>query len=319
MDKWLRRVGIAATIVMFLVMIGGSLVTKTGSALGCGNDWPLCNGKFVPEYTLESIVEYMHRLVTGLAGIVVLVFVIMAWRRYPRNRQVRALSVFAGFFLIVESLLGASAVMWPQSPPVMALHFGLSLLAFAGVFLLMLFVLQREKEERLVSKPVSAGFRRYVWAVTIYAYGVVYIGAYVRHTNASLACPDWPLCRGSLIPELSGLVAVQFFHRVCAAILFFLILGIVTYAVRHYKGNRRDVYKASILALILVGIQVLSGGWVVYSRLIIYATLFHSAVITCLFGVLCYLCLQALKQPQDSKQEKSLIEPNPSAVTWQKV
>ncbi|MFY0544335.1 COX15/CtaA family protein [Brevibacillus sp. H7] len=304
MDKMLKWLAITATVVMFLVMIAGSLVTKTESALGCGNDWPLCNGKWVPEYTLESIIEYLHRVVTGIAGIVVIVFSVWAWRRYRGNREVRGLAIFGLFFIVLESLLGASAVIWPQSSPVLALHFGFSLLAFTGVLLLTIFVLQRERMESLVQAPVSVRFRNYIWAVTAYAYGVVYLGAYVRHTGSSMGCTDWPLCQGKLIPDLAGQAGIQFIHRVGAALLFFLLLAAMLYAVRHFKQGRRDLYKASILAFGLVTVQVLSGGLVVHFKLHLYATLLHSAVITCLFGVMCYMCVQSLKTPHSLKLRK---------------
>jgi len=292
-----RWVAIIATIFMFLVMIAGSLVTKTGSGLGCGNDWPLCNGRWVPEYTMESLIEYMHRFVTGMAGVIVLVFAGWAWFRYRGNKEVAALSLFAIFFIVLESWLGASAVIWPQSSPVKALHFGFSLLAFAGVLLLTVFVLERDRSRILVTAPVSSGFRNYIWAVGIYTYGVVYLGAYVRHTESYLACPDWPLCRGELIPELTTAVSIQLAHRGGAALLLLAILGLMIHAIRHYKETRRDIYTASILAFLLIMAQVLSGGVVVFTRLNIFATMFHSAVITCLFGVIAYLCVQSVKRP----------------------
>ncbi|USG64920.1 heme A synthase [Brevibacillus ruminantium] len=302
MDKWLKRFAIASTFITFLVMIGGSLVTKTDSALGCGNDWPLCNGRWVPEYTLESMIEYMHRFVTGITGIVVLIFSIMAWRRYPRNREVRGLVMFSMFFLILESLLGASAVIWPQSSGVMALHFGFSLLAFSGVLLLSIFVLQRDKVESLVKDTVSPGFRKTIWAVAVYAYAVVYLGAYVRHTGSNLGCSDWPLCQGKLIPQLSGQTGIHFLHRVAALVLFIALAMVMVYVIRHFKEKRRDLYVAGIWAFILIVVQVLSGGWVVLSRLTLYSTIFHSAVITCLFGIICYMCLQSLKGPERTKR-----------------
>ncbi|MGG3883119.1 COX15/CtaA family protein [Brevibacillus panacihumi] len=304
MEKWLKPLAVLSTIVMFIVMVAGSLVTKTDSALGCGNDWPLCNGKWVPEYTLASIIEYSHRLITGIAGIIVVIFSVLCWRAYRGNREVRSLAIFGLFFIVVESLLGASAVIWPQSSPVLALHFGFSLLAFSGVFLLTLFVLQRDKMERMVQGPVTQKFRNWIWGATIYAYGVVYLGAYVRHTGSSLGCSDWPLCEGKLIPELSGQTGIAFVHRLGALLLAVLLLGIMIYAMRHFKQTRRDLYGASILSFVLIMVQVVSGGVLVLSRLHLYTTLFHSMVITILFGVMCYMCLQSLKSPRDKKTLK---------------
>jgi cytochrome c oxidase assembly protein subunit 15 len=298
MDRWLKGLAIFATIVMMLVMIAGSLVTKTDSGLGCGHDWPLCNGKWVPEYTLQSMIEYMHRFVTGLAGMIVAVFTIWAWRRYKGNKEVRALAIFGLFFIVLESLVGASAVIWPQSSPVLALHFGFSLLAYSGVFLLTLFVLMRDRMKGFLQAKISAAHRNYIWFVTIFAYGVVYLGAYVRHTGSNLGCPDWPLCQGRLIPELSGQAGIQFTHRIAAATLLFLLLGVMVIAIRHYKETRRDLYVGSVLAFVLVVVQVFSGGYVIFSKLSLFATIFHSFMITCLFGVMCYLCLQSVKGPE---------------------
>lgn len=304
MEKWLKVLAVVATIVMFLVMIAGSLVTKTDSGLGCGNDWPLCNGKWVPEYTLASMIEYMHRLVTGIAGIIVLVFSVMCWRYYRGNREVRNLALFGLFFIVLESILGASAVIWPQSSAVLALHFGFSLLAFTGVFLLSLFVLQRERMAKMVQGIVSNGFRIWIWIVAFYAYGVVYLGAYVRHTGSSMGCSDWPLCQGRLIPELAGQTGIHFAHRAGAVLLLVLMLGTMIYAIRHFKQGRRDLYGASILAFVLTVAQIFSGGFVVLSRLHLYATLLHSMIITILFGIICYMCLQSLKAPDAGKLRK---------------
>ncbi|GIO05218.1 heme A synthase [Brevibacillus reuszeri] len=304
MEKWLKPLAVLATLVMFIVMIAGSLVTKTDSGLGCGNDWPLCNGKWVPEYTLASIIEYMHRLITGVAGIIVVIFSVLCWRFYRGNQEVRNLALFGLFFIVLESILGASAVIWPQSSSVLALHFGFSLLAYTGVFLLSLFVLQRDKMEMMVQGSVSSGFRKWVWGVTIYAYGVVYLGAYVRHTGSSMACSDWPLCDGKLIPELSGQVGIQFVHRLGALILAILLLATMIYAIRHFKHTRRDLYGASIASFVLVMAQVFSGGFVVLFKLHLYATLLHSMIITILFGIMCYMCLQTLKTPASNRLRK---------------
>ncbi|MFD2370507.1 heme A synthase [Brevibacillus sp. GCM10020057] len=298
MEKWLKPLAVFATIVMFIVMVAGSLVTKTDSGLGCGNDWPLCNGKWVPEYTLASIIEYTHRLITGIAGIVVIVFSVLCWRVYRGIREVRNLALFGLFFIVLESILGASAVIWPQSSAVLALHFGFSLLAFTGVFLLTGFVLQRHKMESMVQGEVPRGFRNWIWFLALYAYGVVYLGAYVRHTGSSMACSDWPLCEGKLIPELSGHVGIQFAHRMGALLFLILLVANAIYAAKHFRKSRRDLYGASLIALVLVFLQVFSGGFVILSRLHLYTTLLHSMIITILFGVICYMCLQAGKKPR---------------------
>ncbi|MFP3489848.1 heme A synthase, partial [Staphylococcus sp. SIMBA_130] len=73
MIKFLRTLSLIATILMLFLLLGGALVTKTGSADGCGDSWPLCEGELIPsEFTFEMVIELSHRAVSGVAGIVVL-------------------------------------------------------------------------------------------------------------------------------------------------------------------------------------------------------------------------------------------------------
>lgn len=299
MDRSFKTLAVVATVVMFVVMIAGSLVTNTGSAQGCGNQWPLCNGKLIPAYTFQTMIEFSHRMVTGLAGVIVIVFSIWAWLRNRGNREALFLALFGMLFIVVESLLGAAAVIWEEPPAVLALHFGFSLLAFSGVFLLTLFALQQDKRKHLIRTATTGGFRWYVVLMTVYTYCEVYLGAYVRHSGAMLACPEWPLCsNGQLVPSLTGLVGIQMWHRIAAMGLFCLIVGLVVYARRHFRQTRRDIYVGSIIALLLAVFQIFTGGYAVLSDLHIYATTLHTAGITLLFGTLFYLCVQSFKVPE---------------------
>src|SRR5579871_6965781 len=55
-----------------LVVLWGALVRATGSGAGCGSHWPLCNGVVVPQVPeLQTIIEFTHRLMSGVALIAV--------------------------------------------------------------------------------------------------------------------------------------------------------------------------------------------------------------------------------------------------------
>lgn len=296
MGRPLKMLSVATVIGMFLVLLMGALVTKSGSAEGCGASWPLCDGEFLPAANIHSIIEYSHRAVSGTVGLLVFAMTVWAWRRYPDRRDVRALVVTASLFVIIQSLLGAAAVLWPQPKTVLALHFGISLTAFAAVLLPTIIMFQLERGGTHRQKPVSPRLRLWVWSALVYVYAVVYTGAYVRHTNSHLACLDWPLCNGALIPELTGGVGVQFFHRVAAGVALLLLGWLVRVAARE-KAARPDLYRGAIVAATLVALQVLSGAVVVLTHLTMTAMMLHSAIVTALFGALSYLCLQVSEEP----------------------
>jgi len=270
----------------------GTLVTKTDSGLGCGNDWPLCNGKFIPDYTLSSFIEYSHRFVTGIEGFLVLgVFILVITRFKRRDAVIYASSAL--FFTFVQAVLGALAVVWPQSAPVLALHFGFSLLAFVSTLLLAL-VLPKNGAvvEAYKGKVASISFSRLVWFTWVYCYVVVYVGAFVRHTNSSGGCEGWPLCNGELVPEITGAQGIVFIHRIAALILF-IFIALIAYSARgNNEGERSRI--VALWTLYLVLLQVLSGAFVTYSigtGWYLTAGMTHALIIACLFGALSYLAV----------------------------
>ncbi|OGX68311.1 MAG: hypothetical protein A2189_07235 [Paenibacillus sp. RIFOXYA1_FULL_44_5] len=106
----LTWIAVAVAIGMFLVLAMGSLVTNTGAAYGCGHDWPLCNGKFVPAYNISSFIEYGHRMVSGLVGILVVVstYGVTSLFRIRKDAMWYAWGTF--FFTFLQAALGALAV-----------------------------------------------------------------------------------------------------------------------------------------------------------------------------------------------------------------
>src|SRR5699024_6554471 len=109
-------------------------------------------------------------------------------------REVKFFSVLSVFFLILQGLIGAAAVMWGQSDFILASHFGISLVSFASVFLLTLLIF--EVDARLDSKNMfnEKKYHIEIYLLTIITIIVVYTGALVRHTEASLVCESWPFC-----------------------------------------------------------------------------------------------------------------------------
>src|SRR5215470_5266351 len=84
--------GVLAAVGMMVVLVMGARVTSTGSAQGCGRDWPLCNGRLVPDFTFAAAIEFSHRAVTGVEGVLIVAFTVAVWALYRDRRPVRVLA-----------------------------------------------------------------------------------------------------------------------------------------------------------------------------------------------------------------------------------
>lgn len=291
--KFLKWFAVAATLGMLLILQGGALVTKTDSGLGCGRNWPDCNGSLIPkEITPEVLIEFSHRLVTGSVSIFILVLVIWTWRSLGHIREVKFLGVLALFFLILQALIGAAQVLWGQGDFILALHFGISLISFAAVLLLTLIVFEVDTKFDADRLYMSKKLKIHTISVTLYSYVVVYSGALVRHTDASLVCPDWPFCRNDQPFALPNNMYewVQMGHRFLVLVFVLWIAYIAFHVIKHFK-NQRVIYWGWIIALSIVIMQVLAGMLVVLFKLHLVVSLLHSLLITLLFGLLCYMIL----------------------------
>jgi len=95
---------------------------------------------------------------------------------------------------------------------------------------------------------------------------LIVLGGTVRNFDAGLACPDWPLCHGKIIPPLDLEVFLEWFHRLVASIVGFITLGICVVAL--WKKDYRKLFGfLSFIALLLVIFQAILGGMTVLDLL----------------------------------------------------
>lgn len=300
--KWLS---VAATIGMFVVLVMGATVTNTGSAEGCGRSWPLCRGQFIPEYAFTTMVELSHRLVTGVEGFLILGLAVTAFplrRRYP---ELKALLPLVIATLVLQSGMGAWAVMSPQTPVIMASHFGISLVAFASVFLVMRVLWETAPVTVEAARAVPTGYRRLAWGALLWTIVVAYLGAYMRHSGAELACYTWPLCNGALLPDLSSPgVAVSWGHRLVALIALALVIWLALWAGR-FQALRPDLARTDRWAVVLIVAQALAGAFVIFSRLSLASALSHAALMALLFAALADGARRTLPQQRQSEEPRT--------------
>lgn len=102
-------------LLNLLVIIWGGYTSASGSGDGCGTDWPLCSNLVAETASVtrfETLVEFTHRMTSGVALLAVIALLVWARRRYPTRHIVRRMAWASFVFIILESLLGAGLVIF---------------------------------------------------------------------------------------------------------------------------------------------------------------------------------------------------------------
>ena len=114
MPKTFARYAWAVLAYNLGVVLWGAFVRATGSGAGCGNHWPLCNGTVTAQGhspSAATIIEFTHRVTSGLDLALVALLVVWAFRRFPRQHPVRLGATLSALFLVTEALIGAALVL----------------------------------------------------------------------------------------------------------------------------------------------------------------------------------------------------------------
>lgn len=108
-----RLAGYAWFVLAFnlLTILWGAYVRASYSGDGCGSHWPLCNGEVIPAAgAVKTLVEFAHRLSSGVAVLLVVGLVAAAFRVRAKGDRVRRATLAALGFIFVEALVGAALV-----------------------------------------------------------------------------------------------------------------------------------------------------------------------------------------------------------------
>ena len=225
-----------AAVCTYLLIVLGAVVRITGSGMGCGDHWPLCNGHLFPPLSdIGTVIEWSHRLVAALVSILVAALAIATWRwRVPSRLGYVALAL-----LIVQVLLGAVTVKLELPPWSVILHLGTAMLLLAT-----LLIAARDG-------PAPVGIPR-LTPLLILTFVTVLFGALTANLGAAAACTGFPLCNGRIWPAggTGGLAHVHWLHRLLA---YSLAGVVIARAVRAPVGAPRA---AAVLVLVLVQVAI---------------------------------------------------------------
>lgn len=129
---------------------------------------------------------------------------------------------------------------------------------------------------------------------SIGVYFLIVLGGITTQTGSGMACPDWPLCFGELLPNLTTTVLIEMTHRYMAMIVGLLITSTFILAVRNYRNSKILLF-SSAMSFLLVGIQGYIGMLTVTSILDPAIVTLHLALSTALFGFSLITAILALK------------------------
>jgi heme a synthase len=297
--KKLYPLALITLIGLFLVNLIGFVDTKTGSTFGCGEEWPLCNGEWIPsEWDKHVAIEYTHRVSVLVDMILLFVLTVLSWTRYRDQKEMRIIIgvCFSGF--IGESVLGALTVLFDNPPWVLAFHMGMALTSVVGLYLWTGWLYRNEVDPlRHQQEADPAGMKKlgqWAWFAVIYFFFVVYFGAYVSFTGSGSFFQGWPVPTEPYDIARHALV-IDWVHRLSGFVLLLLILrlSVLAYRMRH---ERKDLWSICRAMLILIVLQFLSGGLLIYTGLSLAAFLLHVTFPSLVICLLSWLAFKTVPQ-----------------------
>ena len=255
--------------LLFILLIWGNAVSGLKAGLACP-DWPLCHGEVIPPFRWDIYVEFSHRVIGGITSIVLFILCYRRFRTYRRNYRILPLLVV--LLLLFQIVLGGIVVLTKLPVDLTTIHFSNAIVIFSITLYMVYFDGARRKPDFRFSGPAGLFF-----ALFLLVFIQASLGAYVRHLEAGLACPDFPTCLGYWIPpELSGKVLAHFSHRAVAYLLtvVFICVMFLSRKSARLKEARKNMSWAVALIFLQIGLGIL----VVTSKLVFYITAVHLAI-----------------------------------------
>jgi heme a synthase len=268
-----------------LLVLAGSLVTSTGSGLSVP-DWPTSYGwnmfTFPPSKWVGGVFyEHGHRLIASGVGFLTIILTIWLWLSESR-RWVRWLGVAALAAVITQGVLGGLTVLFFLPAAISTAHAALAEIFFCLVVSIALFTAPSWRAGIAAPAPLKrsvrtsdTSLRTIVTTTTALIFAQILLGATMRHTDAGLAIPDFPLMFGHLLPtHWDPKIGIHFAHRVGALVV---VLSVITtwIQVQRHRTEHRDLTRPAAFLVSLVAIQVSLGAATVLSALNVWINSLH--------------------------------------------
>jgi heme A synthase len=273
-----RRLAFVTAAFAYLQIALGGVVRVTGSGLGCP-DWPLCHGRPYPAADIHSIIEYSHRTVGTITGVLLVLTVAAAWVVFRRTRPLVPWLATASLVAIAaEGLLGAAVVANELASWLVVVHLGLAMLILGFLIATAVTSLPPAAAVTVRLSPVAA----------IATYVLLLTGSTVVATGADDSCRAWPLCGNGFALSFAGVDAFTMLHRGAVLVLGALLVYVLAAAIRQERTRW-----VAVATLTVFGLQVAVGAGAALTEAALFNGL-HVAIATLVWSGVLAIALLAL-------------------------
>ena len=236
-DKPSRLPGffVATVALVFVLIVWGGIVRLSGSGLSIP-EWPLAEGgRFIPPPETRVMIEFTHRVLAMAVGLATLALAAAVYAKRRYRAALGGTMAIALVVLAIQIVMGGRVVLEELGVERVVAHLLLAFLFFAIMLRMTLRAQDVAREEAAVAgtanggPPEARGIKG-LRAMSHSVAGLVFLqsglGAWVSSSGASLACPDFPTCHGTLFPKMEGLVGIHYAHRLGAYLIFVAVLAL---------------------------------------------------------------------------------------------
>jgi heme A synthase len=245
------------------VILWGAYVRATGSGAGCGSHWPLCNGVVIPRsQSVETLIEFTHRLSSGVAFLFVVGLLIWAWRVFPKGSIVRKGAVFSMLFMTTEALVGAGLVLFELVADNISIARAVSISIHLVNTFLLLACLSLTAWWSSGGKPVQLSGKNFYMSIL----GLGFIGMLILGVSGALTAlgdtlfPVSSLAEGlsqDFSPSAHFLIRLRLLHPTIA-VLVSIYLIVISGLIMLNNGKLENKFLGRSLTILIV-IQLLAG------------------------------------------------------------
>ena len=300
------------------VILWGAYVRASVSGNGCGSHWPLCNGQFVPATgQLKTLVEFTHRLTSGLSVVLLVVLVVWAIRAYPRGHRVRRTAALAVVFILMEALIGAGLVLFE----LVAENRSVARALFMSVHLLNTFVLLAVMALAAwwASGAPPVSLRRQGTVPHLFALGLA--GTLLLAVSGAVAAlgdtlfPARTLAEGfrqDLSPTAHFLLRLRVIHPALALAVGSYVVLTASYVSNFLRPCARVRHLTAVLVTLFL-LQLGAGLLNVYLLAPVWLQLAHLLLADLLWLALVLTAAAALAQPSPQAERADTVSLRPAA------